>query len=86
MIVILPLSPRPKRHIVKQVTKWKFGMGLLGEQGAESIHANFNAIEKSYSGIPNSKNRLLRVTQKHHLRVDPENIVVAPTIKKRKWS
>ncbi len=81
---VTPKMHMMERHIVKQVTKWKFGMGLLGEQGAEGIHANFNAIERSYSGIPNSKDRLLRVTQEHHLRVDPENIVVAPTIKKRK--
>ena len=59
-----------ERHIVKQIKK---EMGLLGEQGAESIHSNFNTIERSYAGIPNKKNRLLRVTQEHHLRIDPEN-------------
>ena len=81
---VTPKMHMLERHLVKQVTTWKFGMGLLGEQGAESIHACFNSIERAYSGIPNKKDRLLRVTQEHHLRVDPENIVIAPVVKKRK--
>jgi hypothetical protein len=59
-------------------------MGLMGEQGADSIHTTFNSIERSYSGIPNKKDRLLRITQEHHLRIEPENLVLAPTVKKRK--
>ena len=81
---VTPKMHMLERHIVKQIKKWKFGMGLLGEQGAESIHSNFNTIERSYAGIPNKKDRLLRVTQEHHLRIDPENIVLAPPLKKRK--
>ena len=27
-------------------------MDFLGEQGAESIHASFNSIERIYTGIP----------------------------------
>ena len=73
-----------ERHIVKQTAEWKFGMGLLGEQGAESIHAKFNSIERSYSGIPNAKDRLKRVVQEHFLTTDPENIAVTPILKKRK--
>ena len=73
-----------ERHTVKQVSKWKFGMGLLGEQGAESIHSNFNDIERAYLGIPNKKDRLLRVTQEHHLRIDPENVILKPIVKKIK--
>ena len=36
-----------------------FGMGFLGVQGAESIHANLNSIERVYSSIPNKKDRVL---------------------------
>lgn len=60
-------------------------MGLLGgEQGAESIHASFNSIERSYAGIANKKDRLLRVVQEHYLRIDPDNVALAPPVKKRK--
>ena len=69
---------------MKQMDMWKFGMGLLGEQGTESIHTKFNTIERSYSGIPNGKDRLLRVVQEHHLTIDPENIVLTPLVKRRK--
>ena len=81
---VTPKMHMLERHIVNQIMKWKFGMGLLGEQGAESIHSSFNSIARSYAGIPNQKDRLLRVTQEHHLRVDPENITLAPSVKKRK--
>ena len=72
------------KHLVPQLTEWKFGMGFLGEQGAESIHASFNSIERSYLGIPNKKDRLQRVMQEHHLCIDSENNDLQPPIKKRK--
>ena len=72
------------KHLLAQLTTWKFGMGFLGEQGAESIHASFNSIDRAYCGIPNKKDRLLRVVQEHHLRVEPDNIALQPPLKKRK--
>ena len=32
-------------HMVPLINKWHYGMGFMGEQGAESIHTSFNAIE-----------------------------------------
>ena len=81
---VTPKMHMLERHIVTQTAKWGFGMGLLGEQGAESIHAKFNSMERAYSGIPNKKDRLLRVVQEHHLTIDPDNLVLLPTVKKRK--
>ena len=81
---ITPKMHMMHKHLVPQLTIWKFGMGFLGEQGAESIHASFNSIERSYSGIPNKKDQLRRVMQEHHLRIDPENNDLQPPIKKRK--
>ena len=69
-----------ERHMETQITTLKFGMGLLGEQGAESIHS----IERAHSGIPNRKDCLLRVVQEHYLSIEPDNIILAPIIKKRK--
>ena len=74
------------KHLPSQIRKWNFGMGFLGEQGAESIHASFNSIERIYSGIPNKIDRLLRVMQEHYLGIEPDNITLKPQIKKRKVS
>jgi len=47
----------PKMHFMEKhdpwLKRWQVGFGLMGEQGAESIHVNFNSIERSYKSIPN---------------------------------
>ena len=73
----------PKMYVydipmVPFITRWKFGMGFMGEQGAE---CSFNSIERAYLQIPNQAERLLRVVQEHHLLVQPENVSFAPAIK-----
>ena len=72
-----------ENHLIPQVQKWKFAMGFLGEQGAESIRASFNSIKRLYVSIPNKVDRLLRVTQEHLLRIDPENRYLAPQLPKQ---
>ena len=81
---VTPKMHMLEMHMVPFITKWKFGLGFMGEQGAESIHTSFNSIERAYLGIPNKVERLLRVVQEHHLRVEPENFSFAPSIKRRK--
>ena len=81
---ITPKMHMMEMHLSTQVKQWKFVMGFLGEQGAESIHASFNSIERAYAGIPKHVDRLLRVMQEHHLRVEPENLTLQPLIKRRK--
>ena len=34
------------------------GCGLMGEQGAESIHAKFNSLKRTYSSIRNPLDKL----------------------------
>ena len=81
---ITPKMHMMLKHLPPQMRKWNFGMGFLGEQGAESIHASFNSIERVYSGIPNKVDRLLRVMQEHYLRIEPDNVTLKPQIKKEK--
>ena len=81
---VTPKMHMMENHLIPQVQKWKFAMGFLGEQGAESIHASFNSIERSYVSIPNKVDRLLRVMQEHLLRIDPENRYLAPKLPKKK--
>ena len=66
---VLPKMHFLEAHLPNWLEKWKVG---LGEQGAESIHASFNNIERSYLNMPNKVDRLFRVVQEHHLRTDPE--------------
>ena len=58
-------------HMVDFLRKWRVGCGLLGEQGAESIHIKFNELHRNYSNIRNSEDRLRQVTLEHHRRTSP---------------
>ena len=71
-------------HIQDWIEKWGGGLGLMGEQGAESIHKELNGIESSYRTMPNRVDRLLCVIREHHVRVDPEQQQLVPEIKRRK--
>ena len=73
-----------EEHVVPFVRQWGLGFGFMGEQGGESIHAQFNNLERTYANIPNMVDKLYRVVQEQHLRVQPSNVALQPTIKRRK--
>lgn len=81
---VLPKMHILEHHVPDWIEKWGVGLGMMGEQGAESIHSCFNGIEHSYLCMPNKVERLLRVMQEHHLRMDPENLSLAPIKKLKK--
>ena len=81
---VLPKMHFMEAHVANWLEKWNVGLGFMGEQGAESIHASFNNIERSYLNMPNKVERLFRIVQEHHLRTDPDLQSVVPKIKKRK--
>jgi hypothetical protein len=35
-------------HVVPFIRQWRVGLGMMSEQGAESIHARFNALERTF--------------------------------------
>jgi hypothetical protein len=53
---------------------WRVGFGVIGEQGAESIHARFNSLRRTYSTIPNSVSRLEAMLKEHLNQAVPQNI------------
>ena len=60
---------------------WKgVGFGLMGEQGAESIHAD---LKRRFSGMPDPVERLRCTVKEHHLRCSPQNIAAKPPVLKR---
>ena len=81
---VLPKMHMLECHVPGWLEKWGVGLGLMGEQGAESIHSSFNSIEKSYHSMPNRVERLLCVVKEHHLRVDPDHRSMVPEPKRRK--
>ena len=40
---VLPKMHMLEDHVIPFLKKWKVGLGFLGEQGAESVHARFNS-------------------------------------------
>jgi len=81
---VLPKMHFMEEHMIPWLKRWQVGFGLMGEQGAESIHANFNSIERSYKSIPNKVDRLRCVMHEHHLRTAPVNIALQPPAKRYK--
>ena len=43
----------------------------MGEQGAESIHARFNSLCRTYMNIVSDTQRLKCMLKEHHLQVSP---------------
>ena len=65
-------------HVVPWLRKWKIGCGCMGEQGAESLHANFNSTERSYTNMKDRVERLKVVLQNHHMQIMPHNASLEP--------
>ena len=71
-------------HVVPFLRRWRVGFGFHGEQGAESLHAAFNKISRSYLAIPDRVQRLKCVLKEHHLQISPTLVAQEPPVKKRK--
>lgn len=64
--------------------QWRVGFGLMGEQGAESIHTYFNSLNRTYKSIPDPVARLKHTMREHLLHISPANVASKPAIKRRK--
>ncbi|KXJ22524.1 hypothetical protein AC249_AIPGENE2557 [Exaiptasia diaphana] len=71
-------------HVMKWVKKYNTGFGLLGEQGIEGIHSEFNNLKRSYNCIRSPVQQLESVLKEHHRKCHPSNIIKTPAIKTRK--
>nr|XP_047129350.1 uncharacterized protein LOC124809337 [Hydra vulgaris] len=65
-------SITPKMHMLEDhmevfLNKWGVGLGLYGEQGGESIHAEFINIERLYSNMSGTR-KLESVMRDHYTR------------------
>ena len=58
-------------HVLPFLTQWRVGFGLIGEQGAESIHTAYNQLSRIYANIHNGVDRLRQVTVENQRRTCP---------------
>ena len=71
-------------HIIPFLMRFHVGAGLLGEQGAESLHAHLNKLEANYSSIVNGVDRLRYIFHEYALEVAPQLQQLKPPLKRRK--
>lgn len=71
-------------HIIPWIRRWQVGVGFHSEQGAESIHALFNSLLRTYASTRNPTKKLQRVMTEHYLKNTPQNLARIPVIKRKK--
>ena len=81
---VIPKMHIMEDHIVPWLRRWRLGSGLMGEQGAESIHAHIMKLERIHQGIPNELERLKYIVKEQMLESDPSLTNLRPPLKKRK--
>lgn len=83
---VIPKMHILEHHVVPWMRRWSIGAGLMGEQGAESVHSHFNRLQQTYCGIPDPLDRLTYVFREHTLETCPPLTALQPPPKKRRVS
>ena len=81
-------SITPKMHLLEDHTlewawNWHAGFGLSGEQGAESIHARFNTLQRTFASMHDRLQHMTSVMREHLISIDPQNLAALPIPVKR---
>ncbi|KAL5479228.1 hypothetical protein EMCRGX_G022724 [Ephydatia muelleri] len=79
-----------KMHLLEDhATQWAnathVGFGLLGEQGAELIHAKFNRLGLAFAPIRDRVKQLQCIVKEHLLSIEPQIVAAIPPPTKRIW-
>lgn len=83
---VLPKMHILEDHVIPWLSQWHVGFGLMGEQGAESIHAYFNSLKITYRSVADPVDHLKQMMVEHLLHIAPVNVDAKPPVKKRKIS
>ena len=70
-------------HVVESVTHFRVGLGLLGEHGAESIHAEFNELVRPFDSVANALDRLKTVVRNHCISTLPLHLAKVPKVSRQ---
>jgi len=71
-------------HVIPWLRKWHVGAGLMGEQGAESLHTHLHSLERNFCGISNELARLKYIFSTYNLETCPQLIQLRPQPKRAK--
>ena len=71
-------------HAVPFIKRWGSAFGVYGEQGIETLHAEFNRLNQTYCRMGSSNRRLDCMMKEYMTRVHPEARALKPAIKRRK--
>ena len=81
---ILPKMHLLEDHMVDWLRQFHMAPGIMGEQGAESVHAHLNDLVRSYATMPNKLERLKQLFSMYQVETDPSLQALKPTVKTRK--
>ena len=73
-----------ERHVVPAIRRYGVGLGLLGEQGGESLHAEFNGLSTAFSGVVCKVDRLAMTVKQHSLTTFPQQLAKIPQPQRRR--
>ena len=73
-----------ERHVVPSMRRFGVGLGLLGEQGGEGIHAEFNTLSRTFDSVVRELDRLKMIIQQHCLTTLPQELAKVPSVLRRK--
>ncbi|XP_078699179.1 uncharacterized protein LOC144926373 [Branchiostoma floridae x Branchiostoma belcheri] len=59
-------------HVVPFIQQWGFGLGFMGEQGIEQVHALFNSLSRTTCGIADPVARIRATLTNHLIGVSPD--------------
>ena len=79
---IIPKQHFLEDHVATWIYRWQVGMALHGEQGGESVHAQFNALQRVACGVRKELDQLMVIMRDHHTRCSPiirQHIVMPKT-------
>ena len=84
-----PGNITPKLHLLEDhllpcIRRFGVGLGLLGEQGGESIHHQLNVLNTTFNSIRNNIDRLKTVVTHHCIATLPQHGPHVPPVKRSK--
>ena len=81
---IMPKMHIVEDHVIPWLRRFHVGAGLMGEQGAESIHARIMKLERDFQGIKDELDSLRYIVAEQCLYTAPSLSALRPPIKRRK--
>ena len=81
---VLPKMHVMEDHVIPWLRRFHIGAGLMGEQGAESIHALIMKLEREFRGIKDELDSLKYIVTEQSLYTAPSLSALRPPVKRRK--